>query len=218
MGPCEGPVAVDPDPKLAQTQTRLFACNILRKSTRSYFAGQDSACPSSESRTPITNFSLIRGSLHHATPLLVLLLLIAQPAVCTVSRHSPAFKRFPSKLFNEHRTRSQAAAQNMDKLTSMIPQQAATSLETTARSRRASVRTFSPDRSHVAVVNPYLWSYPTIAAIVHAVRASGIRPEVRKLGALVLSVLDTRMLAVSLAQAPAGTVDVGHQNLQGPLA
>ncbi|KAK9843161.1 hypothetical protein WJX74_007793 [Apatococcus lobatus] len=39
-------------------------------------------------------------------------------------------------------------------------------------------RSFSPDAARVAVVNPYLWSYPTIAAIAEAVRASGIRPEV----------------------------------------
>ncbi|KAK9867200.1 hypothetical protein WJX84_002560 [Apatococcus fuscideae] len=39
-------------------------------------------------------------------------------------------------------------------------------------------RAFSPSAQRVAVVNPYMFSYPTVAAIVHAVKVSGIQPEV----------------------------------------
>ena len=91
----------------------------------------------------------------------------------------------PLELFNAQQTRSQAAGLiakvNFQKLSRTPSHQLPKPPDFRSSVYKRPTRTFSPGASRVAVVNPYLWSYPTIAAIAEAVRASGIRPEVNSL-------------------------------------
>lgn len=91
----------------------------------------------------------------------------------------------PPELFNEHRTRSQAAGTNahvnfqtLSAHRSMMPSHPPASPLDSKRPVRT-FDLFGTNPARVAVVNPYQWSYPTIAAIAEAVRASGIQPEVQ---------------------------------------
>lgn len=91
----------------------------------------------------------------------------------------------PPELFNEHRTRSQAAGTNahvnfqtLSAHGSMMPSHPHASPLDLKRPIRT-FELFDTNPARVAIVNPYQWSYPTIAAIAEAVRASGVQPEVQ---------------------------------------
>lgn len=119
--------------------------------------------------------------------LLLLLQCCSASAVTTVTEDSEKAmdsyypnSSLPLELFNEHRTRSQAAgtiAQANLQTLSMTPSHPRSRLRDSTRQART-FNLFGTQPARVAIVNGYQWSYPTIAAIAEAVRASGIRPEV----------------------------------------
>ncbi len=112
---------------------------------------------------------------------LQILLLLQCFCVCLVMTKS--IQHLPitasrNKVLKSHQTTSHAAVKSRTQSTSTSLQQDAEQMPPTGSLHTLPSRAFSPSAQRVAVVNPYMFSYPTVAAIVHAVKVSGIQPEV----------------------------------------